>query len=398
MMERTQKYLLAQRDGKGGFTRNPRALDSFGRAPDKVTNAYIVWALTEGGIEEDLSTELNALYAAAKDSKDPYFVALVGLGHLNRGKSAEAMTLLKALRSAQQADGRLTGAAISITGSGGRDLEIETTALATLGWLRANRPGDFNENVQKAAKWIGQQRGGYGGFGSTQSTILALKALIAFTHDNKKVPVDSELVLEVNGERVSKKFAAGSRDELVLAVPEKGLLKPGKNVVTVSMDKNTLPYTLTWSYRTLKPANVENCPVRLTTKLDRDRADEGETVRLTAVVENASGKGQGMAVAILGLPSGLAVPEDMRQLKDMARLREDGTKPGLISAFEIRGRELVLYWRDLAPAQKIEVNLDLVCRLPGEYRGPASRAYLYYNADNKFWVEPLTVAIAPKAE
>ena len=29
-------------------------------------------------------------------------------------------------------------------------------------WLRANRPAEFNDNVQKAAKWIGQQRGGYG--------------------------------------------------------------------------------------------------------------------------------------------------------------------------------------------------------------------------------------------
>jgi hypothetical protein len=44
------------------------------------------------------------------------------------------------------------------------------------------------------------------------------------------------------------------------------------------------------------------------------------------------------------------------------------------------------------------VSLDLVCRLPGEYRGPASRAYLYYNADDKFWVEPLNVTITPKAE
>src|SRR5262249_12865793 len=152
---------------------------------------------------------------------------------------------------------------------------------------------------------------------------------------------------------------------------------------------NSFPHTLTWSYRTLKPANPADCAVHLSTKLDRDKAAEGETVRLTATVENRSGKGQGMAVAIIGLPGGLIVPEDMKQLKEMAALREEGTKPGLISAFEIRGRELVLYWRDLAPEQKITVNLDLICRIPGEYRGPASRSYLYYNADRKFWTAPL---------
>ena len=103
-----------------------------------------------------------------------------------------------------------------------------------------------------------------------------------------------------------------------------------------------------------------------------------------------------MAVAIVGLPGGLTLPEDLKQLKEHARLREGRHQAGLISTFEIRGRELVLYWRNLAPEQKIEVPIDLICRVPGEYRGPASRAYLYYNADHKHWVEPLSVKMAAK--
>jgi hypothetical protein len=98
-------------------------------------------------------------------------------------------------------------------------------------------------------------------------------------------------------------------------------------------------------------------------------------------------------VAIIGLPAGLTLPEDMKQLKDHALLRDDGKEKGLIGAWETRGRELILYWRDLAPRQKIDVPLDLICRVPGEYSGPASRAYLYYNADLKHWAEPLQVII-----
>jgi len=160
--------------------------------------------------------------------------------------------------------------------------------------------------------------------------------------------------------------------------------------------KNNFPYTLTWSYQTLQPASAEGCAVRLATKLDRAAADEGESVHLTVTLENVKDQGQGMAVAVVGLPAGLSLPEDMKQLKEHARLRENGTRPGLISAFEVRSRELVLYWRDLAPRQKIEVPIDLVCRVPGEYRGPASRAYLYYNADAKHWVEPLRAKVAAK--
>ena len=103
-----------------------------------------------------------------------------------------------------------------------------------------------------------------------------------------------------------------------------------------------------------------------------------------------------MTVAVLGLPAGLKLPEDFKQLKDLARLRENGTKPGVIGAFEVRGRELVLYWRDLAPDAKIDVALDLQGDVPGEYRGPASRAYLYYNADVKYWTPPLTAMIRAK--
>jgi uncharacterized protein YfaS (alpha-2-macroglobulin family) len=399
MLKRTQQYLLNQRDGKGGFKRNPRALDSFGRAPEHVTNAYIVWALTESGKDDDITTELNNLHGQAKTSKDPYFLALVANSLINRAKTADAVVLLKQAAQLQKEDGHLDAEQTSITGSGGRDLQIETTSLAVLGWLKAN-PGEFNSSVQKAIRWIGQQRGGYGGFGSTQSTILALKALILYTKANKKTPESGELRLFVGDKQIAAQpFAAGATEPLTLSVPDaETTLKPGKNAVRVEITgKNAFPYTLTWSYQTHQPASAEKCPVKLSTKLDRVEAREGETVRVNVHVENASGKGQGMTVAILGLPGGLTIPEDMKQLKDYMLPPKDGQRP-LLSYFEIRGRELVLYWRDLAPDQKIELPIDLICRVPGEYSGPASRAYLYYNADLKHWVEPLKIAIAAKAE
>jgi len=404
MIERTRQYLLGQRDGKGGFKRNPQALDSFGRAPDHITNAYIVWALTESGDKEDLKPELDALVAKSKDSKDPYFLALVGISLLNSNRAQDATTVLNQLKDLQTKDGQLTGATTSITCSGGRDLDIEATALATLGWLKANRPAEFQTNIQKAVAWIGKQRGGYGGFGSTQSTILALKTLIAHAHANRKTSEAGTLELFIDGhkEAIDKiDFPAGSLEPLIVRIPASklNLLKAGKNKLRVEMTgKNSFPYTLSLSYNTRQPANSEQCPVHLNASLDRKQANEGETVKLKATVENKSGKGQGMAVAIIGLPAGLTLPENFEQLKEMSRLRENGTKQGKISFFEVRGRELILYWRDMAPEQEYEVDIDLICRIPGEYRGPASRAYLYYNADNKFWTEPLALTINAKGE
>jgi hypothetical protein len=397
MLKRTQDYLMSRRDGKGGFQRNPLALDSFGRAPDDVTNAYIVWALTESGKDDDLTKELNALSEQGKTSKDPYFLSLVANSLINRARTDEGVKLLQTVAEAQKDDGHLDAEKTSITGSGGRDLEIETTALAVLGWLKAN-PGTFNVPLQKAVKWIGQQRGGYGGFGSTQSTILALKALIAYTKANKRTAEGGEIRLYFGDKETAKlAFAPGASEALTLVLPDaEKVLQPGPNKMRVEITgKNVFPYTLAWTYQTLKPASAEDCPVRLETKLSQTEVQEGGLVRLNVTLKNVSGKGQGMATAILGLPGGMIVPEDMKQLKEYTRAPEDGTRP-LVSAFEIRGRELVLYWRDLAPDQTIQVPLDLIARIPGEYSGPASRGYLYYNADHKHWVEPLRVKIAAK--
>jgi hypothetical protein len=49
----------------------------------------------------------------------------------------------------------------------------------------------------------------------------------------------------------------------------------------------------------------------------------------------------------------------------------------------VRGREVILYWRDMQPNQKIEIPLSVVGAVPGTYTGPASRTYLYYTDEFK---------------
>jgi hypothetical protein len=393
MVRRTQDYLLSRRDKSGGFLRNDRALDTFGRAPKQITDAYIVWALTESGCEEGLKTELDALLAQAKDSTDPYFVSLVANSLINKARTADAVPLLRSVAAAQKDDGHLDGKEMSITSSRGRDLQVETTALAIMGWLKAN-PGEFIQSVKKAVDWIGRQRGGFGGFGSTQATILALKALIANTKAPREIKA-GELSLYLGDQKLATKaFPAGVYDTIVLSLPDADKqLKPGDNKLRLELTGgNVLPFTLAWTYQTEQPGSADDCPLLLETALGKTTAKEGDVVRLTARLKNLTNDGQGMALAIIGLPGGMTVPEDLKQLKDYTKLPEDGSRP-LIAAFELRGRELVLYWRDLQGKQEIEVPIDLVCRVPGDYTGPASRAYLYYNAASKCWIKPLKMAI-----
>src|SRR5262249_49846200 len=164
-----------------------------------------------------------------------------------------------------------------------------------------------------------------------------------FAKANKKTAEAGEITLYVAEEPlVRKAFPAGVEEAIILDLPDAEThLRPGANPIRVEISgKSAFPYTASWSYRSLQPVSAEQCAVGLKTALSRTEAAEGETVGLTVRVENKSDKSQGMVVAIIGLPAGLTLPEDMKQLKDMARLHNNGTERGDIDAWEARGRRL----------------------------------------------------------
>lgn len=382
MLDRTAAWLRSRRDGQGGFKRNDRALDSFGGAPADITDAYITWALAESG-ENDLAAELNHVAGLAQASDDPYLVALAGAAAVAAGDERQGRPLLVKLAKSQADDGHLTGKNGSITRSGGLSLDVETTALAALAWLKH---AEFAAPAERAIGWLVSHRQGQGGFGSTQATILALKALVAHAQSHQTTVSGGELVVRRDDQTIARQtFAAGEHH----AIEVSGIaahLTPGDNQLTISLSgDNQMPYGLDVSYRVRRPPSDVDCAVRLTTELAREKIAAGATVALTAELENTRDEGQPMTVAVLGLPAGLEPrPKQLDELKDA----------GTLDYYELRAREVICYWRSLAPRRKVELRLDLVAEVPGSYTGPASRAYLYYTAEKKCWEEPLAIEIA----
>ncbi|HYW78492.1 MAG TPA: hypothetical protein VE890_02910, partial [Thermoguttaceae bacterium] len=381
MIQRTAEWLLKRRDGKGGFKRNDRALDSFGRASEEITNAYIAWALSESG-QEGIEAEIEQVAKLAEDSDDPYLIALAAASAFNGEKQSEAKELLDALAELQAEDGHLEGTDGSITRSGGHSLKVETTALAALAWLELPA---YSEQAARAVQWIVENRQGSGGFGSTQATILALKAMVEHSKANRKTLAAGTLVIKRDDMEIgSHAFEAGRQETIVIDGIEADL-KPGENSLTINLSgDNTMPYSLDVAYRSTKPESDDACPVRLTTKLAKTQIKAGETVTLAANVANTTDDGQPMTIAILGLPAGLETrPDQLEELK----------KAGKFDYYETRAREVICYWRCLQPKQTVDIELDLVAAIPGQYTGPASRAYLYYTAEQKQWCDPLQIEI-----
>jgi hypothetical protein len=383
MMERTREWLMKRRDGKGGFERNARALDSFGGAPPDITNAYITWALACAK-EKDIAKELDAIRDAAGKSDDPYLIALAAGALIESDRKNDAAPLLKRLATMQDKDGSIKGAKTSITRSGGVSLLVETTALSVLAWLS---DGAYAGNTEKAMKWLCQACEG-GRFGSTQSTVLALKAIIAYDKSRARPKADGTLILSVDGNVLEsldfKKTTEGALEFRDFA----GTLLPGEHVVTLEMkDGSPMPYSLAVEYTAEKPADAKGCPLEIQTRITEASVAEGNPVEIVARVRNTKDAGLPMTMVIVGLPGGLEPRHE--QLKE-------AVKAGKFSFYEIRGREVAIYFRDLPPKAEREIVISALASVPGTYVGPASRAYLYYTPEEKKWTDGLRVTVTPK--
>ena len=374
MVVRTRKWLMKRRDGKGGFLRDPKALDSFGRASAEVTNAYIVFALSEAGID-DISTELEEAYREVKKSKDPYRQALV-VGALYNLNDSRADKLLADLIAAQDNDGSWKNAQHSITMSGGKSLLIETTAISVLALLKAEETNKVALN--KAVKYLVASRSGQGGFGSTQGTILALKALTAYAKFSKRTSESGTVEVWIDDKKVGEEsFTAGHQGSISVSGLGK-YLKQGSHKLRVSYKgmKEPLPFSASVNYHTNLPNSSDECRVSLDTQMDRKKVAVGETVRLTSKLTNVKEEGMPMAMAVVGIPAGLSAQP--WQLKEM---QEKGT----VDFYEVRGQYVIFYFRDLKPQEKHELKLDLKAEVPGTFDTPASSGYLYYTNEFKCW-------------
>ena len=123
-----------------------------------------------------------------------------------------------------------SGADHSITRSGGTNLDIETTSLATLALMKAKNNPDA---VRRGIDWLNKNRGGFGEWGATQATVLALKASTEYALQARQTQSAGSVVLLVNGRKVGDMpYEAGHRDALVFH--DLGAhFQPGQNTVEI---------------------------------------------------------------------------------------------------------------------------------------------------------------------
>src|SRR5262247_425843 len=116
----------------------------------------------------------------------------------------------------QETAGNVKGAITTITRSGGDALAIETTALSVLAWMREP---SYAANVEKGLKWIVESNKS-GRFGSTQSTILALRAIVAYDNAHARPKAPGHIILTVDGKAVGAPLSFMASTQGAIVLPE----------------------------------------------------------------------------------------------------------------------------------------------------------------------------------
>jgi uncharacterized repeat protein (TIGR01451 family) len=377
LIERTRTWLLSKRGTDGSWSLAGRARDD----EQLGTTAYVAWAVfAEPGATSQAELTRSFLLAHKAESlSDPYLIALVA-NALNAidpqgGDAQPYLDRLEALKSAA-AEGRQcfweqpAGARTAFYGAG-RGGSVETTALATLAMLRRNQ---YPETTRRALAWLVKQKDAAGTWRSTQATVLALKALVAGTG---KPAGDGERRVELvwNGEK-QEVIIPKDQAEVMKQIDLSAGLKPGTHRLTLTETSGTAAaFQVAFRYHVPRAAGPEK-PEALGVRLayDRTEVNVDETVRATATVSNPGKAAAPMVVVELPVPAGFAFEAD-----GLALLLRDQK----IDRYELTGRGVVVYLRELAAGRSLELKYGLRATLPVKVSVPPARAYEYYDPDKQ---------------
>lgn len=385
MMERTIQWILSRRDGKGGFKQNAGKY-GFSGASANVTNAYIVYALSEIGTK-DILPEYNQALSEVLNSNDMYRMALMACAAFNLSRMQDYERLTTVLKERIKISGFSNlKAEHSIVRSYGNSLQIETVAQWAVALMKPSSSYNLpliNECIQHILK--GRS---YGQFGSTQGTAIALKALTEYAKIIRTAKQDGEITILIDNKMVERlNYKKDDRNKMVLREFAKSLNTNKEQELRVRFNGtgDPLPYSVDIQWHTKLPQSRSQCKVSLTTSLSAESVKVNETVRLTAILKNKTKEGLPMTVAIIGIPAGLSVQP--WQLKELQEKR-------IFDFYEISNGNVVIYYRELAPEGQNIINFDLKAEIPGSYLGSASSAYLYYTNEFKEWVKGNSISIA----
>jgi hypothetical protein len=392
---RTQKWLMDQQNAaegtwdKIGMTHGV-TLDHLGD-PKLVLTSYVVWSLVESGMRSPaLEKSVKYIREHLKDAKDnPYVLALAANALASWDpKDDSTHEVLKKLDGMKKEKPELKAACfpcgdgVSLSYAHGDSVTVEATALTALAMLKS---GEFTASANQALMYLVKSKDASGTWGSTQATILSLKALNAGLGGVKQKG-KAEFVVTVNGKEAGKGEVTEDNADVMRLFDLKDLTKTGENSVEIEVkgETNMMYQVVARHFVPYRDRPPERTPLEVTVDYDRTKLSTADVLKAKATLKYNGDMPTYMVIVDLGLPPGFtADPGDFAEMVSAKKIEK----------FSMTARQATLYLGDVKPGDVRVFEYTLRPKYPIKAKAPAAVAYEYYTPANRAAAKPVELTV-----
>jgi uncharacterized protein YfaS (alpha-2-macroglobulin family) len=397
VIARTRDWLIRQQQPHGSWKPdtqfiNEGATNRFNTDAARIT-AYIAWALESADYKGPAIDKARQFIEQHLDAKmDAYTLAVVANFAVEDSKDSDfARRALEMLRHAATEKGDFVLWSAPETGvyATGDSAAVETTGLAVQAFLKAGGNSDL---ARKALAWITSKKNADGNWGTTQGTIMALRALVAASEQSGS---DAHGVVDVmiNGTKVESVEINKDNNDLLhqFVLPSASADRDNEVALRFSGDGGMAyqiagRYFAPWKQQTTEP-------LAIAVKYDRTRLAQDQVVSSTATIRNNMQQTANMVMVDLGVPPGFDLLSE--DLQDMVQ-KTANARSGRLEKFSMTATQAILYFDSIAPHDSFEIHFRLQAKYPIRAQGFTSRVYEYYDPNVSATTRPARFIVSGK--
>jgi hypothetical protein len=395
VIQRTQQWLANQQQPDGSWKPdtnfiNEGATNRFNTGAQRIA-AYIGWALVNTSYQGPAVEKARGFVAEHMgDKTDAYTLAVTANFAADYGRDREftnrAMNAL--LDAKTEKDGEISWTAEETNVyARGPSASVETTGLAVQALLKW---GQASATVEKALKYIASKKDASGTWGTTQATIMALRALLLST-EKGSADVRGTVEIALNGKPVERLTLTPENNDLLHQFVLKGVDQQSANNVSLKFEgKGGLAYQVVGRYFVPWTDQAAKEPLSISVNYDRTRLAQDDIATATATVKNNLAQTAKMVMVDLGIPPGFdLLSEDLQDYIEKSAAR----KGGKLEKFNLTATQAILYFDSINAGDTLTLKLRLRAKYPIRTRTFQSRVYEYYDPEVKGIARPVALEV-----
>ena len=340
--------------------------------------AYVAVALLEANATSRAESAVAYLESQLDSIDDAYGMAITAYALALAGSDSTSAALDILTAMAKQSDDGIywsdddgvgpvpyTSDTVPIGTSVPNSAAVETTGYAILALLE----GGDRLTASAAARWLVTQRNSFGGYGSTQDTVVGLQALSEFAA-NARFDVDLDIALASGSWSRSVSVNASNAD--VVQIVE----LPAGDSLSVAADGSgevVMQVVNRFNMPEVQAVGEDIFTIDVTYSAERIEVNDRIAITAVAAFTPPTPTDSGMVVIDIAIPTGFAAVADT-----VAALVEDTPK---LKRYDVAGRKVILYVEDMAPNESISLEFEAVALHPVKAQPVTSQVYSYYTPD-----------------